>query len=259
MEEDNNKYDKGTLGWLRKQQNIKSKKDGFNNVDDWLKWKNRSMEEKYGKEFTQWAIENNGKFGIEDRWINLGYKTGKEYRDKIAQRLGYKDHNEYHKEWSHWNGRRGISIEINEDCSPWFGEFVENLMIHYYPGAIKMYPNNHGFDYLWKDGDGKDTKIDCKGRCLHYFEYGHPILIFPIKWNDVADIFILSGWDNRESRNPLFVLEFYKNDLVKYGRGICSYKVEFWKRDSIGITYPKGLEQFKEYQIDIDLLKDMLI
>lgn len=39
MEENNKKYEKGTLGWLRGQQKIKAKKDGFDNVDDWKKWK----------------------------------------------------------------------------------------------------------------------------------------------------------------------------------------------------------------------------
>lgn len=58
----------------------------FDNIDDWLKWKNRSIEEKYGKEFVEWARENKGKPGIEDKWTNLGCKTEKEYKDKIAKR-----------------------------------------------------------------------------------------------------------------------------------------------------------------------------
>lgn len=35
---ENSNYEKGTLGWIREKQKIKAKKDGFDNVDAWLKW-----------------------------------------------------------------------------------------------------------------------------------------------------------------------------------------------------------------------------
>ena len=34
------KYEKGSFGWLKEQQKIKSQKAGFDNIDDWLKHKN---------------------------------------------------------------------------------------------------------------------------------------------------------------------------------------------------------------------------
>ena len=61
---ENKKYEKGTLGWLREQQKIKAQKDGFGNVDDWLKWKAdpcNILEKKWGKEFTDWVRQNRDK------------------------------------------------------------------------------------------------------------------------------------------------------------------------------------------------------
>ena len=258
LESEYRKDKKGTLGWLREQQKIKAKKDGFDNIDDWLKWKVypfNILEKRYGKEFADWARENKDK--VPKWYLDSGCKTDKEYQNKKARDAGFKDWNERQREYRYETGQC-LPSEVNEDCSIHFGKFVENIMIHYYPGAIKMPSNNPGFDYFWKDENGKDIKINSKGRCLYYFEYGLPVLIFPIDWNNMTDIFILSGWDNRESKNPLFALEFHKNDLIKYGRGTLAPKVEFWKRDSIGITYPEGLEEFRDYQIDIGWMKDFI-
>lgn len=36
---ENRKYERGTLGWIKEQQRINAKKDGFTNVEDWKKWK----------------------------------------------------------------------------------------------------------------------------------------------------------------------------------------------------------------------------
>ena len=104
---------------------------------------------------------------------------------------------------------------------------------------------NRGFDYLWDS-----VKIDNKGRCLYYSGVLNPILGYSIGYNNIAHKFILSGWDNRDDLNPLIVLEFDRDDIVR-GR-------PFWKRYSLTITYtPEGLEQFEEYRIDIDWLKEL--
>lgn len=255
MEEDNKKYEKGTLGWLREQQKIKAEKDGFDNVDEWLKWKSdpfNILEKKYGNEFSDWARKNKGKRGIEDSWINLGCKTEQEYRNKLAQRAGFKDFNNQRREWRHERGEN-LPLEFNEDCSSWFGEFTENLMIRRYPGAIKMPYGNPGFDYQWDD-----TKINNKGRCLQYVWDGSPRFQFEIRHNHIAKKFILSGWDNRESLTPLIALEFDRDDNVRYGKGRYAPKIEFWKRYNFTLTYsPEGLEQFEDYRINIDWLKDL--
>lgn len=229
-----------------------------------------------GNEFTQW-MQQNGimknpiKIEQDKRKIkieNAGCKTEKEYRNKLAQNIrcntrreyddkkaqefGFKDTSERTK-IRRWSIGDNEPAEFNEACSTWFAEFTENLMIHRYPGATKMPPNNPGFDYLWKD-----IKINNKGRCLYYGKDRSPNCAFPIGYNNDTDIFILSGWDNRENLNPLFVLEFYKNDLVRKGKGGFTSKVKFWKRYTFSVTYPEGLWQFEEYQIDLGWLKDIL-
>lgn len=223
-----------------------------------------------GNEFTQWMQENRIMKGSTEferarhkkTLENTGCKTTKEYQDKCAQKLGFKSHKDRQREkikkWRHETGRN-LPLEYNEECSAHFGEFTEKLMINRYPGAIKMPYGTNGFDYLWKDEKGKEIKVDHKGRCLTYHSIGNPICSFQIKYNDIADRFILSGWDNRESLNPLFLLEFEKNDLVRVGNGYNAPKVEFWKRGSFSVSYTsEELEEFREYWIDINWLKELL-
>lgn len=123
-----------------------------------------------GNEFVDWMRQNGilvSTISIRHKNIrriieNTGCKTEQEYRNKLAQRAGFKDFNDQRREWRHERGEN-LPLEFNEDCSSWFGEFTENLMIRRYPGAIKMPYGNPGFDYQWDD-----IKINNKGRCLQY-------------------------------------------------------------------------------------------
>lgn len=108
-------------------------------------------------------------------------------KKNIKIRLQKGDHNEYRKEWRHNTGEN-LPKEFNEDCSSWFGDFTENLMIHRYPGAKKMPYGNQGFDYLWNE-----EKIDNKGRCLQYQEYGSARFQFEIRYNNIANLYCLVG------------------------------------------------------------------
>lgn len=261
-EENIRKYEKGTLEYLRTRQEIKAKKDGFDNVDNWKKWKSdpfNILEKKYGKEFIDWARENKDK--VPKWWLDAGCKTLKEYLNKCARDLGFKDFNEQNKDrvryWM-YNTGRCVPLEFNEDCPSWFGEFTERIMIYYYPGARKMPYGNPGFDYLWRDENRNEVTINNKGRCLTYPNDWSPYLKFGIRWNNKAKKFMLSGWDNRDDLNPLIAWEFDKDDLVRKGYGKNAPKVKFWKRDTFLVTYtPEGLEQFEEYQVDIGWLKEL--
>jgi len=229
-----------------------------------------------GNEFTNWMQQNGVMMNPTEVELEMRKKkiknaecrTEKEYRDKLAQEDGCKNRKEHDNKKAQEFGFKDTSerakirrwetgynepAEFNEDCSTWFAEFTENLMINRYPGAIKTPPNNPGFDYLWGD-----IKINNKGRCLYYGKDRSPNCAFPIGYNNTADIFIISGWDNRENLNPLFALEFHKNDLVRKGKGGFAPKVEFWKRDTFSVTYtPYLLEQFRDHMIDIDWMKDI--
>ena len=207
-----------------------------------------------GNEFTQWMQKNGimknitkiNSIAKERKIRNANCKTEYEYKNKCAKNAGFKDYAERYKEYMHW--RIPPLSYLNEDCSLWFGNFTENIMIHHYHGAIKMPVHNPGFDYIWNG-----IKIDNKGACLEYYPGGSRWK-YDIEHNNIADIFIISGWDNRESLKPYFALEFKKNDLVRYQKYINR---KFWKRDTFTITNrSEYLKEFKNYQIDISWLKE---
>jgi len=210
----------------------------------------------YGREFILWAKEN----GILKKDIeiyhkdlkiklnNAGCNTEKEYDNKCAQKLGYKNYAERIKE-SRWN--KGISSPAseNEDCNTYFGIYIaENYVMKTFEDPIKAPPNNPGFDWLCKNG----KKIEHKAACLIFDKYGNSKFHFPIEYNNIADYFILSGWNNREDLEPMYIWMYYKDDIVR-GR-------KFWRRDSFPITNkPKYLEKLKEYEIKdkLDKLKEL--
>lgn len=177
---------------------------------------------------------------------NAGCKTWPEYKDKKAQEAGFKDQKEQLKEWRHKTGRN-LPAEDNPDCPSHFGDFTENLMIQTFEGAIKMPPNNPGFDWMCKKGQ----KIDHKGACLRYW-HKSPRWQFNIRHNSVADWFILSAWDDRDSLSPLHVWAFHKNDMVR-GR-------KFWRRTAFTITNTqKGLKELEKWEVTgrLDKLKEL--
>lgn len=109
-----------------------------------------------------------------------------------------------------------------------------------------MPSNNPGFDWKCKNEDNK-------GRCLTYRLGKSPDCQFDIRYNNIADWFILSAWDNRDSLNPLHVWIFHKNDIIR-GR-------EFWKRYSFTITITsERLKEFEEYEITdrLEKLKEII-
>lgn len=250
MTESDKKYDKGTLGWLREQQKIKSKKDGFGSIDDWLKWKSdpfNILEKKYGKDFTDWARRNENK--VPKCWIDAGCRTSKEYIDRCARNVGFKDSAEKLKEWRHETGRQ-LPKEFNEDCSSWFGEFIsQNYVMRTFEDPVEMPPSNPGFDWICKRGE----KIDHKGACLSRSNKSSwRGWNFPINWNNITDYFILSAWDNRDSLNPLHVWVFHKNDIVR-GRKFCKF-------GGFSVTNsPKRLKEIEKFEVTdrLDKLKEL--
>lgn len=184
---------------------------------------------------------------------NAGCKTFKEYDDKLAQREGFengaerdRDHN---REYKHRIGKH-LPREFNEECTAWFGEFTENLMIQTFEDPIKMPYGNPGFDWKCKNGD----KIDNKGRCLRYDKRPgrSSSWIFQIEYNNIADWFILSAWDDRDSLTPLHVWAFRKDDMVR-GR-------KFWRREGFGVTNtPEALKELEKWEVTdrLDKLKEL--
>lgn len=263
------KYEIGSLGWLVEQ----AKKDGFDNVRDWQNWKrdlkNKQMKQqkidnierrkqeielcwynnlvdKYGKEFAEWAKQNRGK--TFDKYLIAGCKNAREYYDKCAKNAGFNNSTERTKKYKHNNGICW-PMSDNPDCSSYFGNFiVENYIIQTFEDPIRMPYGNPGFDWLCKKGE----KVDSKAACISQYNGGSR-WEFPIRYNNIADWFILSAWDNRESLNPLHIWIFHKNDIVR-GR-------KFWRRDSFSITNtPEKLKEFEKYEVTdrLDKLKELV-
>ena len=180
---------------------------------------------------------------------SAGCKTLKEYEDKLAKGIGFKNdaerNRDYNREHSHDIGRH-LPKELNEDCSAYFGDFTESLMIQTFEDATRMPYGNPGFDWTCKNGD----KIDNKGRCLTYDKRPgrSPKWIFQIDYNNIADWFILSAWDNRDALNPLHIWAFHKNDIVR-GR-------KFWRREGFTITnIPEVLKELEKWEVTDRLYK----
>ena len=139
-------------------------------------------------------------------------------------------------------------MEFNEDCSSYFGIYIaENYIMKTFEDPIKMPYGNPKYDWLCKAG----KKIECKSRCLSNHSecigYG-----FDIDFNNVADYFLLSAWDNRDSLEPLYIWIFRRNDIV---RG-----TPFWNRETFWITNkPEYLTLFSIYEVKdrLEKLKEL--
>lgn len=166
----------------------------------------------------------------------MGCKNSTEYTDKCARDLGYKDHNERRNEHD-WNIEEFPVSEYIE-CPTYFGVYIaENYIMKTFEDPIKAPNNNIGYDWTCKNG----YKIDCKASCLNHLDGKTPRWKFNIHFNNIADYFILSAWDNRYSLKPMYVWIFHKNDIVR-GK-------KFWRRDNFNITNnPEYLKEFEKYE-----------
>lgn len=200
----------------------------------------------YGREFLIWALENgifkqsseiekNKNKGLYDK---AGCKNSKEYQDKNAQKLGYKNHAECVR-IMRWNRGEYSPMSENDECSSYFGVYIaENYISKLFEDAVVTPYGTIGYDWICKKG----KKIELKSRCLQ--QQGKRIgwNFTGIDYNDIADYFILSGWDNRESLQPLYVWMFHSKDIIR-GK-------EFWNRESFYITArPQYIAEFKRYEL----------
>lgn len=251
-----------------------AKKDGFYNLSEWNKWKReygkwyKELEDKYGKEFVEWVIQNRGK--IPDKWLNLGCKTGKEYLDKLAQNKGYHDRAERCRYYRYNTGRSSPSSQ-NEDCADSFGidigeELFRRFLLTIFEYVEHMKRGNRGFDFICKNPrqefidkyhqfkfeKDKEYRIQHKARCIRYdtnsdeWSGWHYSISDRNGYNNNTDYFILSAWDDRDNLNILHIWIFYKNDMVRGEK--------FWKRKGFVITNtPKKLKEFQNYELTDEL------
>jgi len=249
--------------WVQKKLKEEAKKDGFDNVDDWSKWKKDQnwydyLKNRYGKDFADWAMENKDHVPI--WWINAGCKTVTEYNNKCAQDAGFKDYNERQREWRHETGRN-LPYEFNEDCSSYVGVATGEdivgrpILDMIFEDVVKKDYGNPGYEFLCKNPrkeflnrypfilEGilerdKEYKIDVKTR--HFLGERW---IYKIDYNNIADFFMIIGLGTIDDI-PQFVLLIYKDKII---RGI-----KFWRRTGIEIDKDQ-LSEFGKYELKEEL------
>lgn len=222
--------------------------------NEWYK----KLENKYGKEFVQWGMENK----IRKCVLSNGCKTETEYKNILAKKRGYNDNAELRKEIYYNNGTRSPPSE-NEYCSDFLGkyigeelfkQFLEKVMFEFV-NKIGKGSGDKGIDFLCtypmqgfidiynhlKLEMDKEYRIQLKIRCLTYRDkriYWN----FRIDYNKNADLFILCGFDNRKELNILHIWIFKKDDIIRGEK--------FWKRDGLYINNrSEYLAEFEKYEL----------
>lgn len=237
--------------WI-KQTKEKIEENKENKEIEWIKY----IEEKYGKEFADYARENKNK--VRKCVIDTGCKTEVEYSNNCAQKRGFKNDSERGK-IQKWN--RGICQPMSENkkCSSNFGIELGEKIIGRYAlpilfGGIKeeMPHNNPGFEFIVVG----DFKIDIKCRCLQCKDERTPWWNFPIRYNIYADYFLLIGFDTREWLEPMYAWLIHKDEMIKIGKKF-SDEYPLWNRETFTITNgPDQLVYFKKYDVT-DRLKEL--
>lgn len=192
--------------------------------------------------FVKWAI-NKGVF-------KTYTEKETEYRNNLAKEKGYKDDTERRRDHANKKAIRegknsfALSMSENKKCTSYFGiEIAEKYVFALFEDAVRMPNNNPGYDWICKKGE----KIQHGARCLCKSKDSY-VWVFSIKYDNIADYFMLTGWDNRDSLNPLHIWLFHKDDIIR-GR-------KFWRRDSLSIiNRPEYLAEFDKYEVTDKLEK----
>lgn len=177
---------------------------------------------------------------------NSKCKDLKEYQDKCAQKLGLRDRLEKKNQWG-YDAEGVIPMSKNKDCSAHFGVYIgeklfERFLLTIFEHVLITSYNDRGFDFVCKNPrqkfidkhrhfkleTDKEYKIQLKVRCLRYRNKNSWWDFTRIDYNNIPDFFILAGWDNRESLQPIHIWMFHKDDII---RG-----EPFWMRRSLTIT-----------------------
>ena len=174
----------------------------------------------------------------------------------IAERAGFKNHNEYeldrcHKdmeykrkytqEWRYENGSQSPMSE-NENCSQYLGTLVAErqygriILPEIFGGIEKEMPyGNPSYDFLVKG----NIKVDIKSCCLREMK-GWLGWEPHVRFNNVTDYFVILAFDDRDNLNLIFVWSIGKNETIRGNK--------FYMRDSIKITNThRGLLEFKRF------------
>lgn len=197
---------------------------------------------------------------------NKGFNNYKEYQDNLVKCKGFDNTTEYKNSWAkskgfencaeycrehRWN--KGIigPMSENESCSLYKGIYIGESQIakHILEMIFECVdikpPNNPGFDFICRNPriefiekypifefiSGKEYRIDSKIRKLEFRKNYRELWNFPIRYNNIADYFILIGISNGNDDNEIDILYiwFFKKDDIIRGR-------KLWRREMFSIT-----------------------
>lgn len=91
-----------------------------------------------------------------------------------------------------------LPMSENKECSAYLGVYTnERLLRHLYDGVEVMPYGHPGYDFICNKG----KKVDGKSSCLTKDGRWR----FTIRYNTIADYFLLVAYDNRNDLNPMHV------------------------------------------------------
>jgi len=179
-----------------------------------------------------------------------GEITRMEYHNFLFQKRGYKDFNEYQREWRHDSGRQQ-SMSENKECASYLGIYVaKRALLKIYKHVVCMPYGNKGFGFIC----GRGYRIDSKSVCLSkYKNYGsvdniYDVFHFDIKKNKIADYFLLIAFDNRHDLNPLHIWLIKCDEIINRGKLND-------KKALIIYNTPKSLKKYEKYEVKDKLEK----
>lgn len=281
MAYNNKKYEKGSIGYYLEL----AKKDGFDNIKEWNKWRidtgkldQTKIEREYQEKiFQNLGYKNKSEYfnqlikrkiweNIDKRPPNIsknerkssneiclelakrkGFQSFKEYREDLVQRKGFKDFAEYHRHLLHEKGVY-FPMSDNPDCPMHLGIHIAERKY-----ARKILPII--FEDIIKEMPPNnpgfdfickgDQKIDVKARMLKNNKWS-----FPIRYNNIADQFLCIGFNNNEDKlEPIIILLIHRDEKIRKQEIGNKYKIDkFYRREALGITNnPKYLMEFQIY------------
>jgi len=193
---------------------------------------------------------------VQEGKIENPANINRERNKGIAERAGFKNHNEYelnrchkdmeHKrkytqEWRHSNGIQ-LSMEENKDCAHYLGTFIAErqygriILPEMFGGIEQEMPyGNPYYDFLMTG----NIKIDIKSCCLREMK-GWSGWEPHVRFNNVTDYFLILAFDDRENLHLVHIWMIGKNEIIRGEK--------FYMRDSIKITNTRrGLLEFKRF------------
>lgn len=151
-----------------------------------------------------------------------------ERKDSLAKKWGYKNFAEYVRE-SRWNEGIRSPMSENEDCSQYLGIYIGEIVLSdIFDSVARMPNNNHGYDWICKNGYKIDIKTATLDKGTNYWK-------FNIRYNNIADYFLLVGFDDIHGLNPIHIWLIGKNELIRKRVGNGYIMEKFYKRSGIQI------------------------